>query len=302
MCLWYLQPSPVFGFMQVMHSDAQCSPDDTAAPQSTRGSPQALQSNGRRKPAAQAAPQSTRGSVQAPLSDAPCNTDAKAGPQSTRSFLQVPQSNGRRGSNAQAAPQSTCGTCKPPIPRQKSKQMDSIPCNTVKRNAKEFAGKRNDFDLESYTAESLQARSQIFKDGEFQTLLKKLWDGLPLEDGRLGQRGYKMLYRKLYWKVVPEGTKKECDKLVILSAAICVYLHPFPYGDTFPAFPAAPVAPAVRPAARSLGNSAAYIHTFVTYRFPPPPHHFFLLFHCTFPFLGLYLSQMVHLIPYDIDL
>ena len=50
-------------------------------------------------------------------------------------------------------------------------------------------------------------------------------------------------------------------------------------------------------------NSAAYIHTFVTYRPPPPPHthHFFLLFDCTFPFLGLYVSQTVHLIPYDID-
>ena len=49
-------------------------------------------------------------------------------------------------------------------------------------------------------------------------------------------------------------------------------------------------------------NSAACIHTFVTYRFPPAPPHFFLLFDCTFPFLGLYSSNMVHLIPYDIDL
>ena len=47
-------------------------------------------------------------------------------------------------------------------------------------------------------------------------------------------------------------------------------------------------------------NSATCIHTFFTYRLPPPPphtHHFFLLFDCPFPFLGLYLSQMVHLIP-----
>ena len=43
----------------------------------------------------------------------------------------------------------------------------------------------------------------------------------------------------------------------------------------------------------------AYTHLLHTV---PPPHHFFLLIDCTFPFLGLYLSHMVHLIPYDIDL
>ena len=48
-------------------------------------------------------------------------------------------------------------------------------------------------------------------------------------------------------------------------------------------------------------NTAAYIHTFVTYRLPPPPTTFFSYLIATFPFLGLYLSQMVHLIPYDID-
>ena len=36
-------------------------------------------------------------------------------------------------------------------------------------------------------------------------------------------------------------------------------------------------------------NSAAYIHTFVTYHLTPPPphtHHFFLLFDCYIPLLG----------------
>ena len=33
-------------------------------------------------------------------------------------------------------------------------------------------------------------------------------------------------------------------------------------------------------------NSAAYIHTFVTYRLPPPTHHFFLLFDCYIPLVG----------------
>ena len=47
-------------------------------------------------------------------------------------------------------------------------------------------------------------------------------------------------------------------------------------------------------------NSAAYIHTFVTYCLPPHTTFFSHLI-ATFPFLGLYLSQMVHLIPYDID-
>ena len=50
-------------------------------------------------------------------------------------------------------------------------------------------------------------------------------------------------------------------------------------------------------------NSAAYIYMLHTV-YPPPPHThttFFSYLIATFPFLGLYLSQMVHLIPYDID-
>ena len=70
------------------------------------------------------------------------------------------------------------------------------------------------------------------------------------------------------------------------------------YGNAFPV-----------PVARSLGNytgiqaeyrSAAYIHTFVTYRLPPHAAFFSYLI-ATFPLSGLYVSQMVHLIPYDID-
>ena len=44
------------------------------------------------------------------------------------------------------------------------------------------------------------------------------------------------------------------------------------------------------------------MHTHICYIPFPPQHHFFLLFDCAFPFLGLSLSHMVHLIPYDIDL
>ena len=44
------------------------------------------------------------------------------------------------------------------------------------------------------------------------------------------------------------------------------------------------------------------MHTHICYRPFPPLHRFFLLIDCTFPLLGLYLSHLVHLIPYDMDL
>ena len=47
-------------------------------------------------------------------------------------------------------------------------------------------------------------------------------------------------------------------------------------------------------------NSAAYIHTFVTYHLPPHTIFFSYLI-ATFPLVGLYLSQMVHLIPYPMQ-
>ena len=75
------------------------------------------------------------------------------------------------------------------------------------------AGKRQGGGFESYTAEGIQERSKIFHSGEFRALLLSIWNGLSLQDGKLNRRGYKMLYRKLYWQVVPEGTKKECDEL-----------------------------------------------------------------------------------------
>ena len=57
-------------------------------------------------------------------------------------------------------------------------------------------------------------RSEIFKDANFQQGMTALWQGLPLEDGQLGKRGYKMLYRKLYWQVLwgcssPQGIGSE---------------------------------------------------------------------------------------------
>ena len=47
-------------------------------------------------------------------------------------------------------------------------------------------------------------------------------------------------------------------------------------------------------------NSAAYKHTVNVLPPPPHTHHFFSYSIATFSFLGLFLSQMVHLIPYPI--
>ena len=44
-----------------------------------------------------------------------------------------------------------------------------------------------------------------------------VYNKLPLEQGQLTARGYKMVYRHLYWRVVPEGTKRECDELATVE-------------------------------------------------------------------------------------
>ena len=50
-------------------------------------------------------------------------------------------------------------------------------------------------------------REAIWHSAEMQDLLGRVWGKLPLEDGVLTERGYKSVYRHLYWRCVPEGTQ-----------------------------------------------------------------------------------------------
>ena len=74
------------------------------------------------------------------------------------------------------------------------------------------AGKRNLGGNQEH-ATAIEQRSANFKDDSLRQVMEDIWKGLPLENDKLTKRGYKMLYRCLYWKVVPEGSKKECDDL-----------------------------------------------------------------------------------------
>uniref|UniRef100_A0A7S1NER1 EF-hand domain-containing protein n=1 Tax=Eutreptiella gymnastica TaxID=73025 RepID=A0A7S1NER1_9EUGL len=73
---------------------------------------------------------------------------------------------------------------------------------------------RQQGDLGLYEKDCLMQRMAIYQSEALKEIFVALYESLPLDQkGRLTEKGYKWLYRRLYWKVVPEGRRADCDKL-----------------------------------------------------------------------------------------
>ena len=59
----------------------------------------------------------------------------------------------------------------------------------------------------------MQERLGISSSPVLRELLSDLYRALPLENDKLTEKGYRWLYKRLYWRVVKEGQRKDCDEL-----------------------------------------------------------------------------------------
>eukprot|EP01012_Entosiphon_sulcatum_P027197 TRINITY_DN3277_c0_g1_i1.p1 TRINITY_DN3277_c0_g1~~TRINITY_DN3277_c0_g1_i1.p1 ORF type:complete len:356 (-),score=50.16 TRINITY_DN3277_c0_g1_i1:148-1161(-) len=65
-----------------------------------------------------------------------------------------------------------------------------------------------------YTKSFLRRRAALFTSKEVEAAARRLWVRIPgTSDNTMNQRSYNWWYRKLYFKMVPEGSDDECDKL-----------------------------------------------------------------------------------------
>lgn len=72
---------------------------------------------------------------------------------------------------------------------------------------------RRQGNLNFYRDSVMDMRMELFESPGLQAVFYNLFQALPQKDGRLTERGYKWLYKRLYWRVVKEGERVDCEAL-----------------------------------------------------------------------------------------